>query len=890
MLRRPNSALLVAALIACTILLWIGWRSSDPVHEEAAPQPSHVTESLPRPDIGDENVQSESRHETANLEPSAGSTPTGRRIVVTDRATGMPLPKVRAEFWLDGERTGQDGDDAGLIVVAESLARAHARFSCSGYFPAQQSLTALWRGVGGDEPVVVTLSPSGAVEVRVVDEESAPVVGVLVEILPIDTRTGLPRADSPGWPVFLGRGASLDPRGGTRAERLVTDAQGRVRLGELPCFVRMAARAVDGADGTSEPFEIDPVARHATVLVHATRLCAVRGRVLECDGRPVAGKQVVLVGSQTSKEPLVTNADGRFEGFERRGVTGRVVVEGKLEPVSYSCTAGVAELGDIALDGCASLAGWIEFGGRRVEHGTGVGLPSSLAVVADLSNGVTARVPISKDGSFILRAEPGATRLHVTSRLGGRFAVWEGSAPRSDVVIELGASTGRVRLALTASLSRLAVRLYARDDGANAADGRFDVTQSGLVWSVDAQEGKIVELYGVPPGRYDVLIGDEARGFAWTKDVRVTVGGTADLGSVALSHCRVTGKVLSASGAPAPRVTLVSRGLGEPPVSTVSGPEGEFRFESLSPGPRRTHASTANLEDPEQVVWLELSTGEAKNGVVLISPRERRIHGHVSKAGLPVEGAVLSIPQEALADTRGGLRATSDANGTFRLEGVPAAASELVCVWREPFTGSHCVVYSQLSAGKGQEEYVHIELAEFSEPCEVVDGGVVLDDLLSLAALQVSGRFETLPTFRTSSLLPAPPHGSVDFVKVTASRYAGNPLDPWQNGWGVFARLQPLADAGPRRAVVCSGRLRVVLKGDGIEAPQCLVERCGGVAVDLASARNVLTRTQAGKHVYEFRGLPPDCRVRVRANWVGDGELARTLDFSGEVEAELTLP
>lgn len=293
--------------------------------------------------------------------------------------------------------------------------------------------------------VDLTLRPAARLRGRVVDVRQAPVPGARVEV-----RTG-------------GNGGRV----GMRAEAL-TDELGRFELDGLPSVrVRVDAK---GERGAALAREVDLTGGDAEVTLVLDTDGAVSGEVVDADGVPVAGAQVVAVPEDRGR--FAALAESRVGGYSAvlSDDAGRFTLGG-LEEGAYQVRASV-------VDTVQSVAFWMapgviaHTGDREVQvvlHAPGtvtgrVSLPDGGAPEL-FSVGLTAQVPVwfrGQEGTFSLKNTPvGTWRLRVSAP--GFASVAVDRVKVSDgAVVDLG----RIELKLGRTL-----RGAVRDDQGRPVEG-----------------------------------------------------------------------------------------------------------------------------------------------------------------------------------------------------------------------------------------------------------------------------------------------------------------------------------------------------------------------------------------------------------------------------------
>jgi protocatechuate 3,4-dioxygenase beta subunit len=265
---------------------------------------------------------------TLDIRLEAGVDFRGRMV---DSLSGRPVARVRLWHWQYPDVEGRSDTD-GMVRIADMLpgrfsfqvdSSGHARWWSEEGATPRSRRQFLARGVqGGDwqgnyqeidfdlsagmDPVTITVEPAVIVAGRVLDPDSKPVAGAMVS------------------PIFTGSDSSAVGSGGFD---VVSDRDGRFRL-KLPASGQRSYHlmAHEGrrqqwrtwANGVSPSWRTRPGQEIRDVDVRLTRPAAVRGRVVDPQGMPVADCVIRsrpmdrmewhLYGPETK-----TDADGRYE-------------------------------------------------------------------------------------------------------------------------------------------------------------------------------------------------------------------------------------------------------------------------------------------------------------------------------------------------------------------------------------------------------------------------------------------------------------------------------------------------------------------------------------------------------------------------------------------------
>lgn len=283
-----------------------------------------------------------------------------------------------------------------------------------------------------------------------------------------------------------------------------------------------------------------------------------------------------------------------------------------------------------------------------------------------------------------------------------------------------GVITGRVTDAEGRPVIRETISLNGADDNESAR--AWQPKNSDMLMTDDRG---IYRIYGLPPGRYIVSAGGNARGVfraltggrntthtyhpgvidrAKAKVVEVTAGGEAGSIDIKLSPAAkgpyASGRVIDEAGNPVPNVMVTAMpGSGEGAGMlysggfTASSAKGEFRFDNLHPGKYRAIAQIVGQDSDfyaeplpfevknEDVKGLEirLQRGSSISGIVVIEgANDPEMMSELSKAMLTAsvtdsESGVSASDADGVGEAPsafGFARGTIFPNGSFRIAGL----------------------------------------------------------------------------------------------------------------------------------------------------------------------------------------------------------------------------
>ncbi len=354
----------------------------------------------------------------AQATDSARSPPAAVEVRVVDEATGEPLAGATVKGWHHRQRTSESGefstvtDAAGRATIPSPpgwLAGMYLSASAPGYVPVQLDLAfpvARWAERGAPSTHELRLPVGTRIGGRVVDERGEPIAGAVVHVWaePVEGYVS-----EPGVPRALCNG-----------EIVTTGEDGRWTCDRLPeqrakLWVGLTHREFVG-DTHLRGIEEDD-ARAGTATVTMVRGRPFSGRVVDADGRPVAGARVIRARTVAGDEgTVITDAQGRFDGgrVTDDGFVFVVRAEGHAPLLHYLGTGEVTEDVVLTMPGTREVtvrildsagepvAGWVEAHGWNK-----LSPPIRERLWTDESGEVTLQVPkvavnlgVGTDGSM----------------------------------------------------------------------------------------------------------------------------------------------------------------------------------------------------------------------------------------------------------------------------------------------------------------------------------------------------------------------------------------------------------------------------------------------------------------------------------------------------------
>jgi RNA polymerase sigma-70 factor (ECF subfamily) len=551
-----------------------------------------------------------------------------------------------------GTTTGADGRFA---LERPESPDAGLWFEAEGHFPFKLSPADLPSGGAGE--IEVLLAPLGHLEFELVDDLGAPMPDIDV-----------------AYSIDVNRGSS-DHRWAYRRSLDAgrTDAAGRLTIIELPCGMPIDLRQ-GGEWGTFlGTTHIDPTLRVAEFRAVIPRSARIVGTLVDERGAPVAEAHV-----QWRLHPLYfeesadarSGSDGSFEIRAVKPQSGEL----RLELAGFEPRVGTPEpgatldLGRIVVPDVARVAGRLT--SRFVSPEAALRAFAGVDVRLFHAGNPLANPRLRGDA---FEAEVVPTTLEVLVSRGGfwhesmqrpevvlaRVALAE---PRSDLVIDLDATTGALAFELTPGTGEVTVALHAADDAASA--------MSSTIQAVPDARGRVLVPL-LAPGRYRVAVHAGDGSALSSAPFEVAASALAELGKLVARSLTLRGHVRTAAGAVVEGAHLELRNWTFERAA-VSDAAGAFAFTDLPAGTcelRLQHAELGALTLDD----IPLFEPDA-------APLELVLHGfagligRVTSAGEPVRA--LSIDAQPALNNES-YNSITDDDGVFRFERLPACRLRL---------------------------------------------------------------------------------------------------------------------------------------------------------------------------------------------------------------------
>jgi RNA polymerase sigma-70 factor (ECF subfamily) len=485
--------------------------------------------------------------------------------------------------------TGADGGFRILAMTGTAMVRARAAGARQRDFPAEYWIAIRSGQIPASCRVIVDAKREAAIDVVVVPdarsvsrgvlagtvrrEDELPADGVLLELVPAK------------WDEDSTRAVESGPKGAFRFEGL-TSRSYVLRASAAGCAVVRV-----------EPLLIPDAGVLEGVEVVLPREMTITGRVVDESGAPVAGAELTVAPSRWSGERgsavAVSGRDGSF-------VVGRLA---RGDPFVTARASGFASSGRTIAAGSGDVTIRLErartISGTVVDASTeapvaGVPLYAEFSVYQE-GSALYREVVSDAAGRFVIAdLEPETYRLCVGTRTRWPWGVGEFLVTSVDGV---RAGAEDVRVPMTRGLA-IAGRVL-DDAGRPAGGGVIDailVSRERTRQDESARRARIrsdgtFRLSGLPPGVYDLAVGDDG-GDPGQVRIEGVQAGTSDVVVTARTGQCIEGRLLLEDGSPLPqgpgsvqvRWKNEAGGLSWRELGVMWSADGSFRTVALEPG------------------------------------------------------------------------------------------------------------------------------------------------------------------------------------------------------------------------------------------------------------------------------------------------------------------
>lgn len=397
---------------------------------------------------------------------------------------------------------------------------------------------------------------------------------------------------------------------------------------------------------------------------------AVGGRVLDTQGRPVAGAlvQIMALGGGVLAQSL-TDAGGRYAAALPAAAGALWQVRAWADGYRLGESGWLGAWAPPSVDLSLAPAGGSVRGTLRAPDGTAA--PGPVFLLGDAGQ-VLAEAVADARGRFSLQAPPGRWRL----------AGVAAGAPAEQAVLVRDGGTHAVTVAATAATVTVRGRL-AGPAGTGPAGAAVAALRDGYGVVAQAQTGAGGEFTLAVPASGDAVyrlrVLAAGHGLVLTEPFAAPAGAPVEFYGarrIALTPAAATvvGTVAGLDGVAlrAVPVWLELEGVGTV-AETATDPEGRFRIDAVAPGPdlRYRVRLSPSYHRMTASVWFTLAGGEVRSEAFVLTPPVVRtepyravVSGRVTDpAGRPLAGAEVLIRRDGGDVVE---RLLTDENGLFR--------------------------------------------------------------------------------------------------------------------------------------------------------------------------------------------------------------------------------
>lgn len=618
---------------------------------------------------------------------------------------GSKLPQIPSELVLDDDPKGPlrlegqviDADEepvSGAIVTLSSNPPRTVKTESDGSFaftelvPRTYSVIARKDDlVGGpviqeltdkSEPVVIRVATGATLEVTVVDEKSAPLAGVKVELREI-----APRQET-------------------------TDKDGKARFrGVSGGFLALVASA-PGFGVTHQPVQVpDMVGARVEARIVLRKGARVAGKVVKDGGKPVEGARVVAFEASAMfaiqdvrLDGVATDAQGRFELPPQSAGTYRFTAfhadhaPSSTEPITLDGVTEVSNIEIVLAEGGTLAGKVVDSSGQPVPFaGVRVVNKKSMGFFWDAGSRVRTAIA-GEQGEFHVK---GLSRAEL-------MVMAETKSATSEIVtVDLGQVSEKSDVVLTLSITGKIAGMVVNSAGEPVAE--VQVSAYPDFWSGENMDDFILRggtgaeitdggghfvFEGLRQGKYRLQASRSAmRNLAYAQPGVQATTGDMNVKLVVDAPGSVKGTVQFEDGS-TPELFTVT--VGFPPGMPVASGKGTFSVENVPPGKYDVAFHGPSFAS-RTVRDVEVVAGQVKDLGTIKVKRGRHVSGRVLGAGgRPVAGATVIAARQLVGDGKsitanigmggeeffGVRRTTSADDGSFQISGI--GVTELMLV------------------------------------------------------------------------------------------------------------------------------------------------------------------------------------------------------------------
>lgn len=520
---------------------------------------------------------------------------------------------------------------------------------------------------------ILTATPLARVTGTVVDDQKRPIAAARVTTQMVSRGEGGPLG------MMMGRLPS--------AAASAPDGSFSIRAeGDTDIELQAVKKGLPNA--RSSKLRLAPGERKSGVVITIPSGIAVTGRVVDKNGKPVAGATVVAAESQGGGPANFARRIAMNIGRGARdddqvktakdGTFSTRVKEGAYDFAFKADGYGTKSLRAVQIHGEpkpleVTLEPGVEIAGRITRGGVGV---EGVRIDLIAEGGMAGNQLTAPDGSFrISDLGPGQYMLNAMKQDEFIQQIRPVTAPSSDVNIDIPAGA-RISGKVVDKSTKQPVTAFDAGVTTPRGGGGMMFVLPGSMRRFTSDDGSFV-LENVPPGQTQVTV--NAPGYTTARLPNINVESGKDIADLEVDMdrgVRVTGHVTGPDGSALSGVAVRLDMTGGRMINfsamqnqAVTDANGDYTLEAIEPGDKTlvfsrsgylTTQKSANLSGTDARVDAQLSTGTRVSGVV------------VTDAGVPVPDAMV-FAMSGSAGGFGGPSTRTDADGSFSFEGLTPA-------------------------------------------------------------------------------------------------------------------------------------------------------------------------------------------------------------------------